>query len=299
MTASRPLEGLTVVITASRRAAELASLVSNMGGSPYVVPTVGISPIPDDEEAERFLKSIIEEGADYVVFMTGPGVHTLMLSATRHRLQEKFAEILNSKRVTVVARSAKPKAVLAKLGIKVDAMPPRDQATARGVLSLLEEREIFGKKVAILWHGAHSDFVRDELVAAGAERVLECSTYVYSHKLDSEGADVLRSMGFNFSPPSKDSVVRLIREIVNGERLVHAITFTSPPAARNLFEVAEELGMEEELRIALGRVCVVAVGPSTKEAVEEHGVYVQVMPRIPAMGAMVMALAERVGKRGN
>jgi uroporphyrinogen-III synthase len=48
---------------------------------------------------------------------------------------------------------------------------------------------------------------------------------------------------------------------------------------------------------------VVAVGPSTRSELEEgHGVKVQVMPEISAMGAMMNALAEyvaaRVGKRG-
>ena len=37
-----PLRGLTVAITGSRRASELAHLVLTFGGVPYVAPTVGI-----------------------------------------------------------------------------------------------------------------------------------------------------------------------------------------------------------------------------------------------------------------
>lgn len=252
MATRHPLEGRTVVITASRRATEQATVVSKLGGSPYVVPTVGIS-------------------------LT-----------------------LNSERTTVVARRGKPKEALARFGIEVDAQPPRDQATAEGIVALLSQRELSRKKVAILWHGAHSDSVREELLTAGVESVLECSTYAYSHQLDLRGADVLKSMGFTVAPPSDDSVLRLIDEIIKRRRVIDAITFTSPPAARHLFEIAEEHGIEEELRLALNEgVCIAAVGPSTKKAVEDRGVHVHVVPQLQAMGAMLTALTEYFEKRGD
>ncbi len=275
-------------------------MVSNLGGTPYVVPTVGISLAPNEDQVERFFRTIIDGGVDCAVFMTGPGVHALMLTARRHLMQEALVETLNSERTIVVARSGKPKGALATFGIEVDALPPRDQATAAGIVALLRVRELSRKKVAILWHGAHSDSVREELLSAGAESVLECSTYAYSHELDGTGADVLKSMGFNVAPPSDDSVLRLIGEIIRRERIVDAITFTSPPAARHLFEIADEHGMEEELRLALnGGLCVAAVGPSTKQAVEDRGVHVHVVPQLQAMGAMITALAEYFEKRAD
>ena len=294
----RPLEGRTVVITASRRAIEQASIVSKLGGSPYVVPTVGISLTPDEGEVERFLRAIIDEGVDIVVFMTGPGVQALMLIAERHLLLEALVRTLNSEHTTVVARSGKPKEALARFGIDVDALPPRDQATAVGIVGLLRQLGLSRKRVAIFWHGAHSDSMTEELLSAGAAIVQECSTYAYSHQLDGRGADVLKSMGFNVTPPSDEGVLRLIGEIVRRERVVDAMTFTSPPAARHLFEVAEEHGMEEELRKALNEgVCIAAVGPSTKQAVEDRGVRVHVVPQLQAMGAMITALAEHFGER--
>jgi len=290
---ARPLEGLTVVVTGSRRASELAKLVSNFGGTPYVVPTVGIAPTADDSEVGPFLRSVIG-GADYSVFMTGPGVQTVMLSAERLGKKEELVTALKSGRTAVVARSGKPKGVLAKLGIKVDLMPPLDRATAEGIVEILKGRGVKGKTVAILWHGSRDGWVREELEKAGATEVVECSVYRYSHELDSKGAGVLGSLGFEYKAPSHEAVVRLVHEISRGERAIDAVTFTSPPAARNLFETAEETGMERELRDALNRKIVVAVGPSTREAVEENGVRVQVMPRLPGMGAMVTALADHV-----
>ena len=70
----------------------------------------------------------------------------------------------------------------------------------------------------------------------------------------------------------------------------------------NLFEVAAEHGLEELLKDALKErndIVIVAVGPSTKGALEEHGVKVDVMPEVSAMGAMMNALAEHVKKAGD
>ena len=298
MTSPRPLEGRTIVITASRRASEQASLVSRLGGSAYVVPTVGISLAPDDGGVEKFLRSITEIGTDYVVFMTGPGVHSLLLAARKLLVEEELVRMLNSKGVKVVARSGKPKTVLARFGIKVDAMPPPGQATTEGVVSTLRRFGLSGKKVAIMWHGAHPSSTREELISAGAESVLECSTYSYSRRLDGQGADLLSSMGFSAVPPEDERLLSLIRELIAGERVVDAITFTSPPAVRHFFEAAEERGLEEELRLSLsGKVCLAAVGPSTKKALEEHGVEVDVVPGLQAMGAMMTALGEYFGRR--
>ena len=82
--ASLPLQGLTIVVTGSRRAPEQSALVTNLGGMPYVVPTVGISIPRDDSEIEPFLKELVgPEGADYAVFMTATGVRAMMLAAER------------------------------------------------------------------------------------------------------------------------------------------------------------------------------------------------------------------------
>jgi uroporphyrinogen-III synthase len=298
--ASRPLEGLTIVVTGSRRAPELSALVSNLGGTPYVVPTVGISIPSDDSEIEPFLKELVgSDGADYAVFMTATGVRAMMMASERLGLREAVLDALNSSRTTVVARSGKPRGELARTGIKVDASPPADEATASGILRLLRSRGLAGKSVAILWHGSKNPALGEGILAAGGRRVFECLTYHYSTSLEPEGAAVLRSIGFRYRAPEEQAVVGLVQEIVERRRRIDALTFTSPPAVSNLFEVAAEHGLEERLRGALeerGDLLIVAVGPSTKGELEEHGVRVDVMPAVSAMGAMMNALAERVRK---
>jgi uroporphyrinogen-III synthase len=296
--ASRPLEGLTIVVTGSRRAPEQAALVENLGGTPYVVPTVGISIPSDDSEIEPFLRELVgPDGADYVLFMTATGVRAMMMAAERLGLRRVVLDALNSSRTAVVARSGKPRRELAGAGIKVDASPPADEATSTGILRLLRERGLAGKSVAILWHGSKNPALREAIMAAGGRRVLECLTYRYSTSLEPEGAEVLRSVGFRYSAPEEERVVRLIHEIIEGGRRIDAVTFTSPPAVSNLFEVAAEHGLEERLQEALKErsdILIAAVGPSTRAELEEHCVRVDVMPGVSAMGTMMNALANRV-----
>ena len=132
---------------------------------------------------------------------------------------------------------------------------------------------------------------------SGGKDVLECLTYHYSTVLEPEGAEVLGSIGFRYLAPDEKAVVQLIHEIVERKRKIDAITFTSPPAAASLFEVAADNGLEDKLRRALNErtdIIVVAVGASTRSELEELGVRVDVMPKVAAMGAMMNALAEHV-----
>jgi len=295
--APRPLEGMTIVVTGSRRATEQSALVSNLGGVPYVVPTVGISLPVDDGDIEPFLRKV-GEGVDYAVFMTATGVRAMMNAADRLGMNKAVLEALNSPRTRVVARSGKPRGELSRSGVKVDASPPVGEETAKGILRLLQGEGLESKRIAVLWHGSMNAAFREGLLAAGAGDVCECLTYHYSRSLEAEGAEVLRSIGFRYRAPDEKAVVRLVEEIVGRGRRIDALTFTSPPAVDNLFEVAAELGLEGRLveALARGETLVVAVGPSTRSELEEHGVRVDVMPEVSAMGAMMNALAERVRK---
>jgi hypothetical protein len=57
------LSGITVAITSSRRASELASLVRKFGGVPYIAPTIGIRSNNDtlSSECTKFIETIESE----------------------------------------------------------------------------------------------------------------------------------------------------------------------------------------------------------------------------------------------
>jgi len=285
------LKGLTVAITGSRRASELAHLVSTFGGVPYVAPTVGID-VQEEEglQVEGFVRRIVGEGCEYAVFMTGPGVYLVMSKAETLGLHRELVERLN--RLFVVARSHKPQKVLEKYGVRVGLVPSEN--TAEGIAAEMKQFDLQGKRVAILWHGAPSSLLRQALEERGAE-VFEAQAYTYSPELEKSGAQVLGALGFEYVPPEHQRILQLIRDLLHGT--VHVLTFTSPPSVRNLFRMAEEHGLHEELRGRLNsHALVVAVGPPTRRAIEEHGVSVDVMPEVYKLGPMVRAIVSYVAE---
>jgi uroporphyrinogen-III synthase len=282
---------LTVAITASRRASELAHIVESFGGKPYIAPTIGIEADlkKPSKDVLQFLNKVIEGDIDYVIFMTAPGVFSLISIANILGLEEKLVQSLAH--VTIVARSLKPKVALKKYGVEIDFVPVEN--TAEGVSKLLLDKGVIGKKIAILWHGDYPRKLKDNLYKAGAKSVIEASTYKYSLELKKEGASILKSMGFEYIAPDEKKVIHLIHDIVDGK--IDSITFTSPPSARDLVKIAKVNNLSEVLKNSLNtNVVVVAVGPSTRSALEENDIDVHVMPQTFKMGPMIKALDEFV-----
>ena len=242
------------------------------------------------KETELFINKILEERVDYVVFMTGPAVYSLMSTAKNLGIEKKFVEALQQ--TTVIARSLKPKIALTNHEVKTDIMP--EENTAEGITKLLKSFSLTGRNVAVLWHGSYSPLIKNELHALGAQ-VFESSTYRYSLDLKESGARILEMMGFKYIPPDEAKVVKLIEDI--GKRLIDAITFTSPPSVRDLFKIAEAYYLREPLQYYLNNhVIVVAVGPSTMKALEENYIHVDVMPNVFKMGPMIKSLSDYLGQ---
>ena len=285
------LSGRTIAITGSRRASELAHLITVFGGKPYLAPTVGIETRHDIAKiAQEFTIKLLKINIRYVVFMTGPGVYSLMSGAAEAGVEKKLIEALQH--VKIVARSVKPRQALANYGIMTDLIPRNN--TAEGIVKMLKDTDIVGEKIMVLWHGSYSTFLKNELNAGGTE-VFEFSTYTYSHKLTNGGAKIFERMGFNYMSPDESKVVKLIQDIKEGN--IHAITFTSPPAVRDFFQIAEHYSETLSLQLYLNtRVIVAAIGPSTKKAIEGNMVLVDVMPTVYKMGSMVKSLSDYMSK---
>ena len=78
------LHGITVAVTSSRRASELADIVRKFGGIPYIAPTIGIKNNSQlDSECNHFIETISNDSMHFFMFMTGVGVFNLF-----HNLQK-------------------------------------------------------------------------------------------------------------------------------------------------------------------------------------------------------------------
>jgi uroporphyrinogen-III synthase len=283
------LRGITVAITSSRRASELANLVRKFGGIPYIVPTIGIkNNRPLNSECDHFIETISNDKMHFFIFMTGVGVFNLFQNLQKsHRLNtvnEKLQDTI------VIARSNKPKMELRKFGIKTNYVP--DINTIEGIFNLLNSFDVKNKNIGILWHGDSSDPFKKKIESLGAN-VFDFSSYSYSTSLEQENATMLKEMGYDYVAPNEKKIESLIEDIMNGT--VDSITFTSPPAAKEFFVSAKRNNKFDSLKDKLNNtVLVVSVGPSTSNMLAQFHVLVDIMPTTYRMGPMIKELAEYI-----
>jgi uroporphyrinogen-III synthase len=243
-----------------------------------------------DRETEGLIQDILRRQIRYAIFMTGPGVYRLMSTAEHLGVGQEVVEVLN--RTQVIARSQKPQKVLEKYGIRVSLVPADN--TAEGIAAEMVKRDVQGKEVAVLWHGNSHPGLREILHRQGAT-VCEAVTYRYSLELEERGAAVLAAVGFKSLPPEEQRILELIHDLRQGK--IDVITFTSPPSARNLFALAAAHGLDEDLRRSLNeQVLVIAVGPPTRQAIEEQYVGVDVMPDVYKLGPMMRATVDYLSR---
>lgn len=283
------LRGITVAVTSSRRASELASIVRKFGGIPYIAPTIGIkNNNPLNSECNRFIETISKEKVHFFIFMTGVGVFNLFQNL--QKLDKSNTVIEKLQDTIVIARSNKPRMELRKFGIKTHFVP--DMNTLDGIWNLLKRFDVKNKNIGILWHGDSSDSFKKRLKSLGAN-IFDFSSYSYSTNLERTNAMVLKKMGYDYVAPNDEKIERLIEDIMKG--MVDAITFTSPPAVKEFFEFAERNNKIKELKDSLNsNVLVVSVGPSTSKMLSNFHVLVDVVPANYRMGSMIKELADYI-----
>ena len=281
------LSGVTVAITSSRRASELASLVRKFGGIPYIAPTIGIKNNNAlNSECIKFIETIRNERMQFFVFMTGVGVFNLFQNIQKLDHLDTVIEKLRD--TVVIARSNKPAMELKKFGIRTNLVP--DINTIEGILNLLGNFDIKNKNIGILWHGDYSHSFREKLESLGS-KVFEFSSYSYATSLGKTNAAMLKEMGYDYVPPSEEKIGRLIEDIMEGT--IDTITFTSPPAVKEFFEFAKRNNQIHALKDRLNHnLLVVSIGPSTSKMLATFHVLVDVMPTTYRMGPMVKELAD-------
>lgn len=264
------LGGRTVAITESRRATELATLISKLGGVPVSAPAVREVPRRDRGPALEALARIVRGEVAIVVFLTGVGTAAFLELASATGTREPLLRALAG--ALVVARGPKPIAVLKAAGVRIDVVPA--EPTSEGLLQALAGRDIAGRVVAVQLYGEDNPVLVEGLAARGAT-VLEIPLYEWA------------------LPADQEPLVRLIREVV--ARRVDVVAFTSSPQIRHLFAVADRLGLGAELAAGLREIPVAVVGPVCEAALNERGLRARIQPAKGTMGALVHSIAEHFG----
>jgi uroporphyrinogen-III synthase len=265
--------GLEVAAFESRHAKEMGTLISRYGGVPRVAPSVQEVPLEDNPVAFEFADQLIAGQFDAVVFMTGVGTRALMrMLESRHR-REQITQALA--KTLVVARGPKSVRALQDLHVPVGITLP-DPHTSQILLRVIEEHSsgfaLEGSRIAIQEYGVSNRELLEELGKRGAQ-VFPVPVYRWALPGDTR--------------PLRD----VVSAIIKGS--VHVVLFTNAVQADHLVQIAQEIGVQEELQQALTGAVVCSVGPVCSEALRNHGIAVEVEPEQHKMGALVYEAANR------
>jgi uroporphyrinogen-III synthase len=226
-------------------------------------------PLAASRAVVEFAARLERRELDLAIFLTGVGTRLLVDVLETHGMtRERFAAMLSS--IVTVIRGPKPRAALAELGIRPSVAVPEPN-TWRELLAAIDAwGPLETKRVAVQEYGVENP----ELIAGLTDR----------------GARVLRVPVYRWALPADLEPLReAIRRFVTGD--IDVALFTSATQVEHLFRVASSEG--EAVRAALAAAVVGSIGPVCREALEHHGVLVDVEPQHPKMGQLVRAVAER------
>jgi uroporphyrinogen-III synthase len=262
--------GRTVLSFESRRSTEIAVLIENCGGRAMLAPATREVPATSRPDVERFVDALKAKKLDLVIFLTGVGTRSLARAAEPFCLREDFVSGLS--KVPVLARGPKPVAALKELGIPIRWNVPEPN-TWREILQVLDENKVplQDQLVAVQEYGVPSKDLLDGLKGRGADVL---SVHVYDWALPEDIAPLENA----------------IRAVLQGQ--VAMAMFTAAIQAHHLMQVAEKMGVREELMTSLRKTKVASIGPVTSEALAEYGIIASMEPSHPKMGFLAREAAE-------
>jgi uroporphyrinogen-III synthase len=264
---------LRVLALESRRATELAALISTYGGEPFVAPALREVPLESNTEALDFASALMQDQFDIVIFLTGVGTRALAsLIEPRYSREALTAALARTK---VVARGPKPLAVLRELDVPVWVTAPEPN-TWRELLAAIDakvrERSLGGMRVAVQEYGTSNT----ELLDALRQR----------------GAHVTRVRVYRWALPEDVTPLRnAVTAIARGD--VDVAIFTTSVQVVHLWQIAREMHLETDVREGLGRAVVASIGPTTSEELRHYGLAADIEPSHPRVGILVREAAER------
>ena len=270
-----PDSTVRVLALESRRSKEIGQLIVNNGGVPTVAPSTREVPESNPEEL-KFAASLLQDEFAVVIFMTGVGTRALAQAVEPICSRAQFVAALS--RTKVVARGPKPVAALRELGVPVTLAVPEPN-TWREILQVLDQNKgtvpLDAKKIAVQEHGEPSPELYAGLRERGAEVV---AVHVYQWSLPEDTA------------PLREAVFALSRKEFD------VAMFTASVQLIHLLQIAEGMGLRDDVLRGLNTAVIASIGPVTSETLREHGVGVDLEPTHPKMGFLVKESAEQSGE---
>ena len=256
---SRPLWGMTVVVTRARaQASGLAAELQDLGARVVEAPAIRIESRPVEGEVAEAIDAIHEYA---LVCVTSPNGASLLLDALAARGRD--ARALAG--ATVAAIGPGTAAELGRRGVRADVVPERSVAEA--LVKALAGIEVEGKRVLVARAAKARDVLPDALAGRGAHVDVLALYDTVTEPLDPEHA-------------------RVVAEEAD------YVTFTSSSTVVNFLGA---LPPESNGAGPLDRARVVSIGPVTSSTAREHGLEVAVEAERHDIGGLVEALVADAG----
>jgi uroporphyrinogen-III synthase len=263
-----PLEGFTIGVTADRRASEQSELLRRRGASVVGAPAVTTAYLGCDDRLRAATDAILQQPPTHFVVTTAIGLRAWMEAAQSWGVDEELLRCLSA--TDIIARGPKAAAATQAMGLHVWRTAPDERM--RGVREIVDELAP-RSRIAVQCFG-------DD------ERAIVES-------LGGSTSDIAAIPVYRWELPPEGSLQSLVTAVL--DRRVHAVTFTSAPAVRNVFAAAAASGREDALRQAFNDDVVAAcVGPACAAVASEAGVAEPTAPEVGRLGLMVRALSERL-----
>lgn len=249
-----PLAGRAIGVTADRRWEQQAKLFGARGAEVVHGPTMVTVDLTTDVALRHATDALVAAPPDYLIATTGLGMRMWLEAAAGWGLGEELAEALRSARI--VARGAKAASILRGAGFDVWWKAPEERMDQ--VVTRLDEEDLGAARVAVQLFEPADHPSTTALAARAAELV---AVPVYRWLL----------------PEDRSPAIALIERAL--DEGLDAVTFTSQPAVRHLFRIAEGVGRADDLRAAFaGGLIAACVGPVCAEAAHEEGIADPVWP---------------------
>ena len=273
MVQKTPLKGRVVAITRpTGQAEEAGQLITAKGGVPYYIPAIEIKGLSNPEPMKKFITELSTGKVDYVILMSTNGVKYLFSAADEIKQIKQLHEGL--KKSFVIAVGPKTAEAMKEYQVRVDMVPQK--YSSDGLLEALQGMDIKGKNIRIPRTSNATPTLTNQLREMGAN-VEEI--YVYESGL----------------PVDEALKTKFYSDLTGGH--INALLFGSGLSAKNIFKMLTEKAFMEQLRKVLAeKVTVVAIGPTTAEALRELNVKVDVVPADYLFDKALDALADYWGQ---
>ena len=272
--AAGTLEGITVGVTADRRAGDQQVMFRRLGAQVVLGPTISTSMTADSPEVREKTLECLEEPPDFLIADTGVGVRAWLEAARGWGVHEQLVAVLGSSRIA--ARGPKAAGALSSYGLKTWWKSPTERLDE--LIDHLVESDVDGARISFQLHGEDSEQLVERLRAAGAT-VVTLQVYRWGAPVD--------------AGPAQSLVERCI------EGSIDALTFTARPQVGGLLQVADRVASASSLIAALRERAVVVgcIGPVCAEAAVAQGFPTPVVPSAWRLGSMVKTVAEALADR--